>query len=102
MVAENAEVAQAFQPRLLDGYRGGRRGRLESDGKEHDLQFGVLPGDPECVLRLIDHTYVGAFGLGSHQAPAIAGRHPQHVAVGTQRDAVLQGQLNRIVDTSDR
>ncbi len=98
MVAEHAEVAQAFGLRLPDGHRGGWRGGFETDGEEHHLAIRIVPCNLQGIQGGIHHAHIATRGLHLQQALAAAARHPQHVTVAAQDDILFFDQLNDVVD----
>jgi hypothetical protein len=102
MVAEDGKVGQALRLRDLQRDRGGGCRRLEADGEENDLFFGVCPGKFKRVHGRGDHADIRALGPRLQQRLLLRPRHPQHVAIGAERHALFLRQPDRHVQAAHR
>ncbi len=76
---EHAEVRESLARGHPDGHGVGRRGRFESNGKEHDLLVGIGGRNGDGVERRVHHPHIAAMRF-QLQEISLRARHPQHVA----------------------
>ena len=98
---QQEQVVETFALRLLQRRGDGRQGRLETDGKEHDLARGVLARDAQAVARRVHDAHVGARGTLALEA-ARAGGHAHQVAEGAHDHVVAARQGHGAIHVVDR
>ena len=101
VVAQHAEVVQAFALGGLQCHCGRRRGGLEADGQKHDLAVGVGAGQREGIVHGIDDAHIGTLGACADQAELPGGGHAQGVAIAGQDHAGALGEFDGHVDAAD-
>lgn len=102
MIAEYAEIREAFGHCHLQCHGGGWGRRFEAYREEDDLAGRIVPRDFQRFERRPDHADIAAGGFGLEQAHAMRTGNPHHVAIGAENNAVIAGKLDTAVDPADR